>query len=135
VNRALVDPATGESFADVADSSIGDVDRAVRQAADVGREWGRATPSDRSLVLHRLADLVDRHADELSRLDVEETGKPWTVMRDGELPFAVDNLRFFAAAARSLEGTGAGQLSSATPRCWCADQSVSWRASPHGTSR
>jgi betaine-aldehyde dehydrogenase len=111
MNRTLVDPATGQSFADVADSSIADVDRAVRRAADVGREWGRATPSDRSLVLHRLADLVDRDADELSRLDVEETGKPWTVMRDGELPFAVDNLRFFGAAARSLHGTAAGEFS------------------------
>jgi betaine-aldehyde dehydrogenase len=111
MNRTLVDPATGQSFAHVADSSIADVDRAVRRAADVGREWGRATPSDRSLVLHRLADLVGRDADELSRLDVEETGKPWTVMRDGELPFAVDNLRFFGAAARSLHGTAAGELS------------------------
>ena len=44
-------------------------------------------------------------------LEVEETGKPWTVMRDGELPFAVDNLRFFAAAARSLHGTAAGEFS------------------------
>jgi betaine-aldehyde dehydrogenase len=111
MNRTLVDPATGQSFAHVADSSIADVDRAVRRAADVGREWGRATPSDRSLVLHRLADLVGRDADELSRLDVEETGKPWTVMRDGELPFAVDNLRFFGAAARSLHGTAAGEFS------------------------
>jgi betaine-aldehyde dehydrogenase len=62
-------------------------------------------------VLHRLADLVGRDADELSRLDVEETGKPWTVMRDGELPFAVDNMRFFAASARSLHGTAAGVFS------------------------
>jgi betaine-aldehyde dehydrogenase len=111
MQRALVNPATGLQFAVVADSTANDVDRAVLAAATAGREWGSATPSARSLVLLRLADLVERHADELSRLDVEETGKPWTVMRDGELPFAVDNLRFFAASARSLHGTAAGEFS------------------------
>lgn len=109
--RALIDPTTGEPFAEVADSTVDDVDTAVRRAARAGEEWGRTTPSGRSLVLHRLADLVERHADEISRLDVEETGKPWTVMRDGELPFAVDNLRFFGASARSLHGTAAGEFS------------------------
>jgi betaine-aldehyde dehydrogenase len=111
MQRALVNPATGLQFAVVADSTVADVDRAVLAAAAAGREWGSATPSARSLVLLRLADLVEQHADELSRLDVEETGKPWTVMRDGELPFAVDNLRFFAASARSLHGTAAGEFS------------------------
>ena len=111
MQRALVNPATGRQFAVVADSTAEDVDRAVLAAAAAGREWGSATPSARSLVLLRLADLVDLHADQLSRLDVEETGKPWTVMRDGELPFAVDNLRFFAASARSLHGTAAGEFS------------------------
>ena len=62
-------------------------------------------------MLLRLADLVERHADEITTLEVEETGKPAATMRDGELPFAVDNLRFFAGAARSLDGTGAGVLS------------------------
>ena len=83
----------------------------VTAAAKAGAEWGRALPSQRALVLNRLADLVEQHADELARLEIEETGKPWTVMRDGELPFAVDNLRFFAAAARSLHGTAAGEFS------------------------
>jgi betaine-aldehyde dehydrogenase len=106
----LIDPATGERLGVVPDSAVADVDRQVRRAAEVGREWGQATPAERSLVLVGLADLVERHGDELARLDVEETGKPWTVMRDGELPFAVDNLRFFAAAARSLHGTAAGEL-------------------------
>ena len=111
MQRALVNPATGRQFAVVADSTTADVDRAVLAAVAAGRDWASATPSARSLVLLRLADLVEQHADELSRLDVEETGKPWTVMRDGELPFAVDNLRFFAASARSLHGTAAGEFS------------------------
>lgn len=111
MQRALIDPATGRQFATVTDTSTADVDRQVLAAAAAGREWGSATPSARSLVLLKLADLVEQHADEISRLDVEETGKPWTVMRDGELPFAADNLRFFAASARSLHGTAAGEFS------------------------
>ena len=109
--RALINPATGVAVAEVTDASLADVGRAVTKAAASGRSWGRTLPSQRALVLLRLADLVDAHADELSRLDVEETGKPWTVMRDGELPFAVDNLRFFASSARSLHGTAAGIFS------------------------
>lgn len=62
-------------------------------------------------MLLRLADLVEADAEELTRLEVEETGKPAAVFRDGELPFAVDNLRFFAGAARSTDGSGAGVFS------------------------
>ena len=109
--RTLINPATGQKLAEVPDSTNGDVDRAVVAAADAGRTWGTALASERALVLLRLADLIDAHADDISRLDVEETGKPWTVMRDGELPFAVDNLRFFASSARSLHGTAAGSFS------------------------
>ena len=111
MQRTLVNPATGEPFASISDSSVAEVDLRVRAAASAGREWGAATPGARSTVLLRLADLVEQHADELARLDVEETGKPWTVMRDGEMPFAIDNLRFFAASARSLHGTAAGEFS------------------------
>ena len=111
MQRSLIDPSSGRQFAVVPDSSPNDVNSKVLAAVAAGREWGAATPSARSLVLLKLADLVEQHANEISRLDVEETGKPWTVMRDGELPFAVDNLRFFAASARSLHGTAAGEFS------------------------
>jgi betaine-aldehyde dehydrogenase len=109
--RVLVDPATGAEVARVADSSVDDVDRAVAAARAALPAWRGATPGERSAVLLRWADLVDAHADELSELEVAETGKPWSTMRDGELPFATDNIRFFAGAARSLAGTGAGRLS------------------------
>jgi betaine-aldehyde dehydrogenase len=109
--RTLVNPATGSAIDSIADATPGEVAAKAAAAAKAGAEWGRALPSQRGLVLHRLADLVERHADELSRLEVEETGKPWTVMRDGELPFAVDNLRFFGAATRALHGTAAGEFS------------------------
>ena len=109
--RTLINPASGLTIDTVADSTSAEIETRVSAAADAGNDWGRARASQRALVLHRLADLVERHADELSRLDVDETGKPWTVMRDGELPFAVDNLRFFGSAARSLHGTAAGEFS------------------------
>ena len=83
----------------------------MRAAAAAGREWGATLPSQRAAALLALADAVERHADELCAIEVAETGKPWTVMRDGELPFALDNLRFFAAAARSTDGTAAGVFS------------------------
>jgi betaine-aldehyde dehydrogenase len=109
--RTVIDPATGEPIAELADSEASDVDRAVREAAAAGRTWWTSLPAERAQVLWKLADLVERHADELARAEVTETGKPWPVARDGELPFAVDNLRFFATAARSLDGTAAGELS------------------------
>ncbi|MCX6522248.1 MAG: aminobutyraldehyde dehydrogenase [Actinobacteria bacterium] len=110
-SRDLIDPSTGALIATVDDASAADVDRAMRAAAEAGRSWHHALPSERSNVLLRLADLVERHADELCRLEVAETGKPWPVMREGELPFAVDNLRFFAAAARGVDGSAAGVFS------------------------
>lgn len=107
----LINPATDAVIDEVPDTSPGSVAATIANAAAAAGAWGTATPSERSAVLLRLADLVEANGDELSRLDVEETGKPWSVMRNGELPFAVDNLRFFAAAARSLDGTGAGVFS------------------------
>lgn len=111
MERTLINPADRTAITTVADATADEVDRAIARAAQAGEAWGRAVPADRARVLLRLADLVEAHGDELSRLDVEETGKPWTVMRDGELPFAADNLRFFASSARSLHGTAAGELS------------------------
>ncbi|MEU8261952.1 aminobutyraldehyde dehydrogenase [Micromonospora sp. NPDC048999] len=107
----LTNPATGAVIGEIADTETGDIAKRVARARTAFEQWRDATPADRSRVLLRLADLVDRDAEELTRLEVEETGKPASVMRGGELPFGVDNLRFFAGAARSLDGTGAGTLS------------------------
>ncbi|MFC6235006.1 aldehyde dehydrogenase family protein, partial [Leucobacter soli] len=86
-------------------------DVAVRRAREAQPAWGDTTPGARALVLLRLADLIERDAAELSRMEVEERGVPFTTIHDGEIPFAADNLRFFAGAARSLDGTGAGRFS------------------------
>ena len=109
--RSIVDPATGTVVARIADATIADVDRAVARARAALGAWGERTPGERAAVLLRWADLVEADADALVALEVQQTGKPVTVVRDGELPFAVDNIRFFAGAARSLAGTGAGRLS------------------------
>jgi betaine-aldehyde dehydrogenase len=108
----LINPATGELLREVADTPLDGVAAAVRRARAAFEEWSAATPAERARVILRFADLVEDDAEELTRLEVSETGKPATVFRDGELPFAADNLRFFAGAARSLDGTGAGVLSS-----------------------
>ncbi|SDD50344.1 aminobutyraldehyde dehydrogenase [Nocardioides lianchengensis] len=107
----LVDPATGDVIGEVAQSSVDDVREAVDAAAAAFPAWAARTAGERARVLLRLADLLEADAELLTDLEVAETGKPVPVFRDGELPFAADNLRFFAGSARSLEGTGAGVLS------------------------
>jgi betaine-aldehyde dehydrogenase len=107
----LTNPASLEVIAEIAEATPDDVRLATASAAAAGVHWASRTPGERARVLLRLADLIETNADELTRLEVEESGKPWSVFRDGELPFAADNLRFFAGSGRSLEGTGAGVLS------------------------
>ncbi|MEV5553664.1 aminobutyraldehyde dehydrogenase [Nonomuraea wenchangensis] len=110
--RELINPATGLPCAEIADTPVEGVASAVTAARAAYAEWSETTPAERARLLLRLADLVEADAEELTRLEVEETGKPAAVFRDGELPFAADNLRFFAGAARSLDGSGAGVFSS-----------------------
>ncbi len=72
----------------------------VAQARQAYTSWRASTPGIQARLLLPISDLVAEHADELARVEVEKTGKPAPVMRDAELPFAVDNLRFFEDAAR-----------------------------------
>ncbi len=105
-------PATGEKLAEVIEASRADVDRAVAAAhtAFYDGRWSRLTPGERSLILWRLADLLEQHAAEFARVESENTGKPYKMVSLGaDLPFAVDNLRFFAAAARDTHGYSAGE--------------------------
>jgi len=91
-------------------TSLSQVNDAVAVAQAAFPEWKDRTPGQRSQVLLRFADLIEADSETLTRCEVRETGKPVSVVRDGEIPFGVDNLRFFAGAARSLEGTGAATL-------------------------
>jgi betaine-aldehyde dehydrogenase len=105
----VLNPATGEVIAHAPLSSAADVERAVAAARHAFPAWSTATPGERSLALLKLADAVEAHAEELSELEADNAGKPIAAFRDDEIPFMVDNLRFFAGAARDLEGRAAGE--------------------------
>jgi betaine-aldehyde dehydrogenase len=105
----LVDPATGEVFASAPVSSAEDVDRAYTAAARAFPGWRDATPSERSLALYRLADAIEAHGEELVALESRNTGKPLGLTASEEIPPMVDQIRFFAGAARNLEGKAAAE--------------------------
>src|SRR6201987_2934287 len=104
----LIAPATGETIAEVPRCSAEDVDRPVEAAAKALPAWLDATPKERSELLHKLADVLEENAEELAQLESRNVGKPLMASRD-EMPFSADNLRFFAGAARNLEGKSAGE--------------------------
>jgi 1-pyrroline dehydrogenase len=103
----VLNPATGERIAEVPSSGAEDVDLAVRAAADAFVEWFDSTPKERATLLLRLADIIDAHAEELASAESANVGKPLGMARD-EIEFSTDNLRFFAGAARCLQGQATG---------------------------
>ena len=105
----LIDPATGEVFASAALSGEADVDAACRAARSAFLGWRDKTPSERSLALLRIADAIEDRAEELVKLECENTGKPFQLTMDEEVPPMVDQIRFFAGACRVLEGKSAGE--------------------------
>ena len=105
----VIDPSTGEAYAQAPISSAEDVDAALQAAAEAFGSWRDATPADRSLALLKIADAVEARADELVAAECRNTGKPVALTMSEELPPIVDQLRFFAGAARVLEGRSAGE--------------------------
>ncbi len=105
----LVDPSTGEVNAEAPVSGAEDVDAAVAAAAAAFPGWRDATPSERSLALFRIADAIEARAEELVAVESSNTGKPLAVTLSEEIPPMVDQIRFFAGAARHLEGKSAGE--------------------------
>ncbi len=106
---ALINPATGQQYATAALSGDADVHHAMSVAAAAFEDWKDSTPSERSLALFRIADAVEARAEELIALEVENTGKPIALTRSEEIPPMIDQIRFFAAAARNLDGKSAGE--------------------------
>jgi betaine-aldehyde dehydrogenase/aminobutyraldehyde dehydrogenase len=104
----ILNPATGEAIAEAQRSTEADVDRAVDAATKALPEWLEKTPKDRMELLLKLADVIDDNAEELAKLESLDVGKPMSIVAD-EMPFSADNLRFFAGAARTLEGKSAGE--------------------------
>src|ERR687886_3044608 len=104
----VINPATGETIAEVPSSTEQDVGRAVDAAKKALPEWLETTPAERAELLLSLADLIDENAEELAKLESTNVGKPLSYARD-EMPVCSDNIRFFAGAARVLEGKSAGE--------------------------
>src|SRR5438034_1130944 len=104
----VLNPATEEVIAEVPRCDADDVGRAVAAAKKALPEWLETTPAERAEILLKLADLLDEHADELAEIESRNVGKPLGYARD-EMPVCSDNIRFFAGAARVLEGRSAGE--------------------------
>ena len=104
----VINPATAETIAQVPNMSAEEVDEVVARAKQALPEWLDATPKERSELLHKLADVIEDNAEELAQIESRNVGKPLMASRD-EMPFSADNLRFFAGAARNLEGKSAGE--------------------------
>ena len=104
----VVNPATGETIAEVPASTAEDADRAVQAAKDALPEWLDSTPRERAEILLKLADVIEENAEELAQIESRNVGKPIAAARDEPSEMA-DNLRFFAGAARMLEGRSTGE--------------------------
>lgn len=105
----LIDPATEEVYATAPVSTPEEVDAAYRAADRAFAAWGRTTPAQRQLALFRLADAVEARAEEFADLESQDTGKPRAALVADEIDQSVDQLRFFAGAARDLDGRSAGE--------------------------
>ena len=105
----LVNPATGEDFAQASLSGEADVDHAFGVAAEAFESWRDSTPAERQRALNKFADAVEERAEELMGAEAENTGKPLAVHTEEEIPMLLDHIRFFAGAARCLEGKSAGE--------------------------
>jgi betaine-aldehyde dehydrogenase len=105
----VVNPATGQVVAHAPVSGTEEVDAAYEAASKAFGEWGRTTPSERQQALLKIADAIEEHAEELIALESENTGKIKALTASEEIPPMVDQLRFFAGAARVLEGKAAGE--------------------------
>ena len=105
----VLNPATGEELARAPISTAEDVDRAVLAARRAFGAWSNTTPAQRSQALLALADVIEEHGEEFARLEALNAGKPIEAVKGDEIPVMVDNLRFFAGAARNLEGRATGE--------------------------
>src|SRR6476620_11636159 len=105
----IIDPSTGEVYAQAPVSGRQDVDAAMQAAANAFEGWRDTTPSERSLAMFRIADAIEKRADDIIAAETRNTGKPVALTASEEIPPAVDQLRFFAGAARVLEGRSTGE--------------------------
>ena len=105
----VINPANGEAIAEMPLSNEEDVNRAVAAAKRAFDSWSNTTPGERGTALLKLADLIEEHAEEIADLESADAGKPRQAFLDDEIPFGADNLRFFAGAGRTMQGSAAGE--------------------------
>jgi betaine-aldehyde dehydrogenase len=106
----VIDPCTGEAYLQAPISGTEDVDTAYAAAAAAFESWGQTTPGERANLLLKVADAIDARADEINEAECLNTGKPRARMAEDETPVASDHFRFFAGAARTLEGPTSGEF-------------------------
>jgi len=105
----LINPATGEVFAKAPVSNASDVDKAMKAAASAFEIWKESTPGERQKAINKIADAIEVRSEELIGIESENTGKPIAVTRAEEIGPMLDQIRFFAGAARNLEGKSAAE--------------------------
>ena len=120
----VINPSTEEVYAHAPVSGAEDVNHAFETAHAAFKEWSQVTPAERQLALFRIADELEKHADKAADLESENTGKPRTTLVDYEMVTSVDQIRFFAGAARNLEGKATAE--------YTADHTSSIRREPIG---
>ena len=105
----LINPSTGEVYAKAPVSNSADVDQAMKSASDAFFGWRDSTPSERQRALLKIADALESRAEEIVAIESRNTGKPLAITMSEEIPPMIDQIRFFAGAARNLEGKSAGE--------------------------
>ena len=106
---SIIDPSTGQAYASAPKSNSADIDSAFKAASDAFPGWRDSTPSQRQLALIRIADAIESKQKELIEIESQNTGKPISLVTSEEIPPMVDQIRFFAGAARNLEGKSAAE--------------------------
>ena len=129
----VLNPATGDVIAEVPRGTQADVDRAVESAKNALPEWLETTPGERQEALLKLAAVIEDNAEELAEIESRNVGKPLSYARD-EMPVSADNIRFFAGAARLLDGSPPASTCAATRRSCAASRSASSAGSRPGTT-
>ena len=106
---SIINPSTGQAYASAPKSNSADIDSAFKAASDAFPGWRDSTPSQRQLALIRIADAFESKQSELIEIESQNTGKPISLVTSEEIPPMVDQIRFFAGAARNLEGKSAAE--------------------------
>jgi aminobutyraldehyde dehydrogenase len=108
-SQAVLNPSRGLPLLHINEADIAQVDAAVNAAATAFEDWSQTTVKDRAMLLLRLADRIEAHAEELARLESDNCGKPYHLALNDEIPAIADVFRFFAGASRCLQGSAAGE--------------------------